>query len=368
MDPAAGPAPSESIDDVVRGLRELRGSVGDPSFAQIAQRITERRIARGTPEAAARVARTTVYDAFRMGRTRLDASLVGEIAAALEEDEHQGAAWARRARRARPRQEPELPPGSETQQSTPPPEAPAAGDSGPEQAASPRSCDETSEQASAAQTPPAAAPSTPQVRRRWVVPIMLVCLAVNLLGYAAVGRLPLPLYLDMVGTAMAALMLGPWRAVVVAVLTHALGMFVGPETSLALMPVNIAGALVWGFGARRWGMTRTPARFLVLSLGAAVVCTIVALPLLQIFFDAHTGHTTDGLAADFEARGLPPLGAALTGNLFTSVADKLISGVIALAAVSLLPASRPERPPTAETTQSDTPREEYAQQTEGYGR
>lgn len=230
-----------------------------------------------------------------MGRTRLDASLVGEIAAALEEDEHQGAAWARRARRARPRQEPELPPSSETQQPAPPPEVPAAADSDPEQATSPLSSDENSEQASAAQTPPAAAPSSPQVRRRWVVPIMPVCLAVNLLGCAAVGRLPLPLHLDMVGTAMA---------------------------------------------ARRWAMTRTPARFLVLSLGSAVVCTIVALPLLRIFFDAHTGHTTDGSAADFEARGLPPLGAALTGNLFTSVADRLISGVIALVAVSLLPAAR----------------------------
>ena len=209
-----------------------------------------------------------------MGRTRLDASLVGEIAAALEEDEHQGAAWARRARRARPRQEPELPPSSETQQPASPPEAPAAADSGPEQATSPLPSDENSEQASAAQTPPAAAPSSPQVRRRWVVPIMLV----------------------------------------------------GPETSLALMPVNIAGALVWGYGARRWGMTRTP------------------------------------------ARGLPTLGAALTGNLFTFVADKLISGVIALAAVTPLPAARPEQPPTAETMQPGTSHKEYAPQTAGYGR
>lgn len=65
MDPTTGPAPRESIDDVVRGLRELRGSVGDPSLAQIAQRITERRIARGTPEAAARTAAHRRDDAAR---------------------------------------------------------------------------------------------------------------------------------------------------------------------------------------------------------------------------------------------------------------------------------------------------------------
>lgn len=65
MDPTTGPAPRESIDDVVRGLRELRGSVGDPSLAQIAQRITERRIARGTPEAAARTAAHCRNDAAR---------------------------------------------------------------------------------------------------------------------------------------------------------------------------------------------------------------------------------------------------------------------------------------------------------------
>ena len=68
------------------------------------------------------------------------------------------------------------------------------------------------------------------------------------------------------------------------------------------------------------------------------------------------------------ARGLPPLGAALTGGLFTSVADKLISGAIALAAVSLLPAADPQEPATAEETQPVAPQEEYAQQTEGYGR
>lgn len=65
MDPTTGPAPRESIDDVVHGLRELRGSVGDPSVAQIAQRITERRIARGTPEAAARTAAHCRDDAAR---------------------------------------------------------------------------------------------------------------------------------------------------------------------------------------------------------------------------------------------------------------------------------------------------------------
>ena len=62
MDPTTGPAPRESIDDVVR---ELRGSVGDPSFAQIAQRITERRVARGTPGAAARTAAHCRDDAAR---------------------------------------------------------------------------------------------------------------------------------------------------------------------------------------------------------------------------------------------------------------------------------------------------------------
>lgn len=391
MDREAGPEPHESIDDVARGLRELRSAVGAPSFAQIAQRITDRRIAGGTPESAARVARTTVYDAFRMGRTRLDSALVGEIAAALEEDEHLGALWARRARRARPRRE-GGPPTEESAETTtpestaaaltaaepaaPPAPGPSAPGPGPEPA--PGSEAEPDQRPVAgAGTDPAPASVTPSPRRspeptvpyaprRWVLPIMLVCLAVNLLGYALVGRLPLPLYLDMVGTAMAALMLGPWRAVVVAVLTHSLGMVVGPDTSLALMPVNIVGALAWGFGAHRWGMTRTPARFLVLSLGTAVVCTVVAVPLLEIFFDARTGHTTDGLIDEFQAQGLAPVSAELIGNLSTSVADKLVSGVIALAAASLLPVAPPDT--TEAGAQRPGPQQEYAQSADGYNR
>lgn len=69
--------------DVPRLLRSLRAHAGDPSFSDISRRISAARQRRGLDVHRARVGRTTVYDAFRSDRKRLDTRLVLEIAAAL---------------------------------------------------------------------------------------------------------------------------------------------------------------------------------------------------------------------------------------------------------------------------------------------
>src|SRR5699024_6154170 len=64
------------------GLRELRERVGQPSYAEVARRIAARRVDNGVEEFAAMPARTTVYDAFRLGRSRMDPVLIRDIARA----------------------------------------------------------------------------------------------------------------------------------------------------------------------------------------------------------------------------------------------------------------------------------------------
>ncbi|GGD06096.1 hypothetical protein [Nocardioides daphniae] len=59
-------------DRLAAELQQVRASLGNPSYVEIAQRITDRRVAAGVRPEAARVARTIVYDAFRTGRKRMD--------------------------------------------------------------------------------------------------------------------------------------------------------------------------------------------------------------------------------------------------------------------------------------------------------
>src|SRR5690606_28147164 len=76
--------------------------------------------------------------------------------------------------------------------------------------------------------------------------LMLGCVAVNLLGREFVDLLNLPVYLDMVGTALAAIVLGPWRGAAVGATTNLAGLFISGIASAPFAVVNVVGALVWG--------------------------------------------------------------------------------------------------------------------------
>lgn len=284
------------LDRLALDLQELRSRAGDPSYAEIVARIGQQRRAAGAP-AESRPGRTTVYDAFRTGRRRVDVALVLEIVRALGADEDEVEAWRERCRDAvRPRDVP----------------APATT---PTQELAPRG------------------------GARSVLLTLALCLLVNLLGRGMVDLLHLPLYLDMVGTAIAAVLLGPWWGAGVGAATNVLGSVISGPASLAFIPVNVVGALVWGYGVRHgWG--RSAARFLVLSMAVGVACTLVAAPIVLLVFGGYTFlHAEDTLTRTIVGH-VGHLGVAVfASNLITSLADKVISGFVGLAVVESLPRS-----------------------------
>lgn len=299
-------------DHVATQLQEWRRSADEPSYAEIALRISRRRQAEGMDPAAARVGRTTVYDAFRLGRARVNLGLVREIADALGvarevvdelvRTRHSGVASPAPQQQvpAEPDAEPGAEPGAEP-------------DRGP--------------------------------RPRSTALLMLGCVLVNLLGREFVNAIGLPVYLDMVGTAVAAIALGPWRGAAVGLLTNTLGVVSGGSASLAFSLVNVVGALVWGYGIHRYDLGRTLVRFLALTLAVAAACTLVAVPLLLWLYGGSVGHDQDSLTAKLFALMHHQVAALWMSNLMTSVADKLMCAFVALTAVSALghplPASAP---------------------------
>lgn len=312
-----------AFDRIAEDLQVRRTDAGSPSYAEIALRIARIREQRGGPDATARPARTTVYDAFRTGRRRLDTGLVLDIVRALGADEDEVAGWAERCRTARlaeafpPRAEDPAPATSST---TPPPTPPLA------------------------LTAPA--PPPPPVTAKAGLLVALGCIAVNMVGRVLVVVIPeIPLYLDMVGTAVAAVILGPWWGAGVGLSTNLLGTVASGPDSIPFAIVNVAGALVWGYGVRRWRMGRTLPRFFALNCLVAVVCTSLAVPII-VALGGETGNGADDVIAAIQETVESLWLAVASANILTSLADKTISGFVALLAVDVLPrrVTAPVRP------------------------
>lgn len=306
MDEEAPPVASRPgrWDELTLRLHELREEADSPSYAEIAHRVTAGRLRRGVSPAAAKVARSSIFDTFRQGRTRINLSLVREIAAALDADDVHVDEWIRSCRSALP------------------------------------CAEESTVEDPDAQVAPEDRPSLTggSVTARQAALLMAACVVVNLVGREFVDLLDVPLYADMVGTAVAAIALGPWRGALVGGTTNVVGMLGSGLVSAPFALVNIAGALLWGYGVRRWGMGRTLHHFLALSLVVAAACSVIAVALLLVLFGGSVGHGQDALSdRAAELTGYFSIGV-LASNLVTSTADKLITGFVALViVVSVLP-------------------------------
>jgi len=92
---AQPPAPlgAATLDELTQRLRALRVWAGQPSFAEIVDRLRHHRALRGASHAVQRVSRTTVYDCFRSGRSRLDVDLLVDVVEALGVSADEASAW-----------------------------------------------------------------------------------------------------------------------------------------------------------------------------------------------------------------------------------------------------------------------------------
>lgn len=192
----------DTFDRVVADLRELRASAGVVPYAEIARRIGRNRERAANGGTTHTPARSTIYDAFRLGRSRLNAELVAEIAHALGEDDQSVHQWKLRCYRVQATKE----------LTSRPPYAPK---------------------------PPTPQNATPGERSSsdhksyflLILGVVMACISIDGVGHALVGTLHLSLYLDMIGTAVASVALGPWYGVLVAIFGTATGTIVGSSQS-----------------------------------------------------------------------------------------------------------------------------------------
>jgi energy-coupling factor transport system substrate-specific component len=171
----------------------------------------------------------------------------------------------------------------------------------------------------------------------YVVALVPVAAALNIVGGTINTALRLPTFLDMIGTAVVAILLGPWWGALVGVIGNVGGAFFTGPVNVPFALVNVAGALVWGYGVRSLGMAASAARFFLLNIVVALVTSAVAAPIVVFMFGGATGHSSDALTAAFATAGRDLLAATFASSVIVSLADKIISGFLALAIVDALP-------------------------------
>jgi energy-coupling factor transport system substrate-specific component len=183
-----------------------------------------------------------------------------------------------------------------------------------------------------------------------VVALIPLAVAVNFLANWVASLLRLPIYLDTIGTFLAAALLGPWWGALAGVLTNLVGVVPNGPSNMLFAPVNVAAALVWGYGIRSFGLGRSSVAFFLLAVVVGVVTGILATPIVLFVFGGATGHPSDLITAAFSSFGLER--AALVSNILSSVPDKIIAAYVGLALTAALPAAvasravLPEQPGT----------------------
>lgn len=175
-----------------------------------------------------------------------------------------------------------------------------------------------------------------RIPTNYVIALIPAAVALNIVGNYINDTLKLPTFLDMIGTAVVAITIGPWWGALAGALTNTVNGFISNPISLPFAVVNVIGALVWGYGVR-WGMAKTLPRYFILALIVALACTLMAVPIYVFLFGGATGHFSDMMTAAFVGMGQNLITSVFSSNIIVSLADKIIASFVALAILEALP-------------------------------
>ena len=180
-------------------------------------------------------------------------------------------------------------------------------------------------------------PASSRIPLAYVVALVPVAAALNVVGGTINTALGLPTFLDMIGTAVVAILLGPWWGALVGVVSNIGGALILGPVGIPFALVNVAGALIWGYGVRSFGMGASAPRFFLLNVAVALVTSAVAAPIVVFVYGGATGHPSDALTVVFANAGQGLFTAVLASNVLVTLADKTISGFVALSIIEALP-------------------------------
>lgn len=164
-----------------------------------------------------------------------------------------------------------------------------------------------------------------------------VAVAVNYVGGAVARVLRLPLFLDSIGTVLAAILAGPWVGAAAGAVNNVfLGLTVD-ATSFWYAITSVAIGLVAGMLAARGWFTSVRGA-VAAGLVLALVADVVSTPINVGLWEGQSGNVMgDAVYAALLRNGVPLWLSSFLGELVVDVPDKVAAALLAFGIVRALP-------------------------------
>ena len=163
------------------------------------------------------------------------------------------------------------------------------------------------------------------------------CIVINIVLGKLDSALGLPIFLDTIGTILAALLLGPWMGMLTGLCSNLIWGLISGLPAEAFAPVSMAIGLSSGYLGRH-GMFRSLPRVFVAGILVSIVATLVATPIrTYLFSDGQTGVGADFLILYLSAVGQNLIQSVAWAIAGVNLIDKVLSCVIAWGIVKAMP-------------------------------
>lgn len=165
-----------------------------------------------------------------------------------------------------------------------------------------------------------------------------VCIGLNITGHAIAVTLKLPLFLDSIGTVLAAVLAGPWVGASVGLVTNLISSNTIDPIAAPYAIVSVSVGLAAGFG-RYLNWQNRPADWLALWPVCFLIASVVSTPLNLTLNGGRSGVPLGDAVYSYVANAhfLPRFVAAYIGEAAIDLPDKLITVLAALFIYRSLP-------------------------------
>jgi energy-coupling factor transport system substrate-specific component len=170
--------------------------------------------------------------------------------------------------------------------------------------------------------------------------------AINLAMGFVTNQLGLPLYLDTIGTVLAAALAGPWAGIITGLLSQAVRSLYEGFIWLPFGLVQVVIALCAALAARAAGF-RTAARSAAWGAVTGIVAGSVSALISYIIFRGVTATGVTAVTTVLAGLGLTRAEAVTIASITTDIADKILVLALAGAALRALPVRVAARYPWA---------------------
>lgn len=166
-----------------------------------------------------------------------------------------------------------------------------------------------------------------------IISFMAIAIAINYIGANIALFLRLPIYLDMIGTLLVAVVFGPWLGAGAAIVSALISLMTTDIFAIYFAPIAIVAAFIAGFLVKE---TSNSKDLIWKSLLVSLPGTVVSSSITVILFHGITSSGSGILAQILHSLGIDMTASLVLVQAITDYADRLISLALVLVIIKSL--------------------------------